>query len=357
MAGVALTKPSSRFHFNTTMTLNDIVYGVRGLCENRATNLFVSPPPGLPSGTPATIDTWLDASLSWLIGRQRYWWRKKFFALDTQTNVQIYDLSAIGPNAPDYEQMINFYYLPSAGNETSVDFVENSDEIQRLLNNGLVGAPKKYFNLPGNALTTLAISPTPDGVYHLKGMYWARYIRPTTGQISALTIGAQAGANFAANDTFVIYQGSAWAIGQVTAIAAGGIPTAISLIFGGQNFQTANGVPTFAASGTGAGLIVNITALSGSTGDAVEIPLIPEQFHYVAMLALLKRVLFYLYGENDPRYTSTRDELGIDTPQGSTGALHLLDEFQSFSQEAEKSRPAYVIQPWATKPEVEPIPR
>ena len=362
MVGVALTKPSSQLYFSIIMTLNDIISGVRGLLENRATNLFVSPPVGLPSGTPSTVDTWLDAELAKLIGRRRYWWRKKFFTFTTQANVQIYDLAAIGPNATDFEQMINFYYLPVAGVNNPIGFVENTDEIQTLLNNGQVGPPKKYFNLAGSPLTTVALNPTPDADYVVKGMYWACYVRPTTGHISALSIGAQAGANFVANDTFVIYQGSAWAIGQVTSVAAGGIPTGIALIFGGANFQTANSVATFAASGIGAGLIVNITALSGTTGDVVEVPLIPTQYHYVAMLALLKRILFYLYGENDPRYAATRDELGMDTPLPdgsvtSTGALRLLDDFQSFSQEAEKSRPSFVPQPWVSKPEAEPVPR
>ena len=338
------------------MTLLEIISGVRGFCENRPTNLFVSPPLGAPVGTPSTIDTWLDVELSNLISRRRYWWRKKFFSLTTQRNVQIYDLTAVGPNATDYEQMINLYYLPTAGETPPIKFVENTDEVQTLLNSGLVGPPKKYFNLPGSPLTTIAFSPTPDNNYPIKGMYWARYVRPTTGQLTAFTI-ANGGANFAANDTFVIYQNNAWALGKaLTVNGTGGVTTA-ALVFGGLNFQTGNGVPTTAASGIGAGLVVNVTALSGPTGDVAEIPLIPEQFHYVPMIALLKRVFLYLYGENDPRYAAVRDELGQDGEEGSTGALQKLDDFQSFSEEAQKSRPACVMQPWATKPEKTPIPR
>lgn len=39
-----------------------------------------------------------------------------------------------------------------------------------------------------------------------------------------------------------------------------------------------------------------------NTQGALTIPLIPEDYHYVALLALQKRAFFYLYGQKDPRF-------------------------------------------------------
>jgi len=238
------------------MKLGDIITATSGFSEQRIVKFFTQ------VGGVAPADIWLDSDISDIIERKNYWWREKRFTFSTALSTPYYDLVAGGtPIAADFKQIVNLYWLRSAGKHTQLEYVSNSDEKQRCLNSGTIGSPQKYFVNP-NSNTQLVIWPQADAVYPMAGMYIAGYVRP-------------------------------------------------------------------------------------SNGNAGTIPLIPTQFHYVPLLQFQKRIFLYLFGENDPRYTTVKAELEgspfkADGTQDIIGAYHKLDMFQDFSQEAESQRPLAV---------------
>lgn len=58
-----------------------------------------------------------------------------------------------------------------------------------------------------------------------------------------------------------------------------------------------------------------------SSASEDEIPLIPPEFHYVAMLSMQRRAFFYLYGQKDPRFVAAVQ----DEAQG----IKDLDEYRA----------------------------
>jgi hypothetical protein len=86
-----------------------------------------------------------------------------------------------------------------------------------------------------------------------------------------------------------------------------------------------------------------------ATDPSQPIPLIPSTFHYVALLASLKIALFYVFGQNDPRYAVAEKKLEI--------AMKKLDEHIDFSSEPQAIRPPWIPHPWPTREEIVPVPR
>ena len=62
-----------------------------------------------------------------------------------------------------------------------------------------------------------------------------------------------------------------------------------------------------------------------TTPSAETIPLLPPEYHYVALAAINRRAFFYLYGQKDPRYIAALQE--------ERDALHDLDSFRAPSSE------------------------
>jgi hypothetical protein len=99
------------------------------------------------------------------------------------------------------------------------------------------------------------------------------------------------------------------------------------------------------------------TYIAGSEGTNLDqpLPLLPLQFHYLVLLQVLKRSALYLFGQQDPRYTTLLVELegaGGEGKNGKTGELAKLDEYSSYSGEPQEIRPPWIKQPWMTKMEL-----
>src|SRR6266481_3987587 len=110
---------------------------------------------------------------------KRFPWRKQTFVLNTVLNTQFYDLSSSGLNiAPDFWEMKTLYNVqPGGSSGASIQFVEltpllTDDLITNALEAATAGPPSQYYIKPGTT-QTLMLSAPANGVYKLRGNYWA----------------------------------------------------------------------------------------------------------------------------------------------------------------------------------------
>lgn len=146
------------------MTRDELVKAALEFAENRVNRL--------------TVETWLNVATNKLINRKRYWWRKKFFTLNTTAAKATYALDAADTShlADHFQQMITFRRFDSNGSFVGTVQFRNDPAVvaQILADQTTQGEPANWIIEPGTT-RTLRINPVPSGLFILIGYYWAGF--------------------------------------------------------------------------------------------------------------------------------------------------------------------------------------
>ncbi len=141
------------------MTAQEIIEAVQGLGEGRIKKL--------------PLDRWLEIELARIINHKHYWWRKKYFTLNTVAATPTYDLTAgATPPAADFHKGIVVYRWLSVTEQVKVEFEGDNLKILRMVYDTTQGTPTTYAVEPGTT-KTLRFSPIPVSAEQMVGMYWA----------------------------------------------------------------------------------------------------------------------------------------------------------------------------------------